>query len=103
MRDEPELDNNQSELTFDDQGWSEELPQVGVSHRSRGLHSDERLQNHFRIQVKHLLVNKYCRIVFRDKSVMLNDFWLKTISALKPKEQENQKNSRFLNRPIFNL
>lgn len=39
----------------------------------------------------------------RDKSLMLNDFWLKTISALKPKEQENQKNSRFLNRPIFNL
>ena len=39
----------------------------------------------------------------RDRSLMLNDFWLKTISALKPKEQENQKNSRFLNRPIFNL
>ena len=90
-------------LTFDDQGWSEELPQVGVSHRSRSLHSDERLQNHLRIQVKHFLVNKYRRIVIRDKSIMLNDFWLKTISALKPKEQENQKNSRFLNRPIFNL
>ena len=40
-------------LTSYEQGRGEELPQVGVSHWARGLHSDERLQNHIRIQVKH--------------------------------------------------
>ena len=65
LRDDPELDNNQSELNSDDQGWSEELPQVGMSHRSRGLHSDERLQNHFRIQVrKFSRVKKFSIIMF---------------------------------------
>lgn len=39
----------------------------------------------------------------RDKSLMLNDFWLKTINALGPKENSNHRISRFLNRPINDL
>ena len=54
---------NQSDyLTFAEQSRGEELSQVGVSHGSRGLHSDERLQNYIRVQVKHchvLLIMNY--------------------------------------------
>lgn len=39
----------------------------------------------------------------RDKTLMLNDFWLKTINSLGPKENSNQKMSRFLNRPLHDL
>lgn len=45
--------NHSDNPTSDEQGRGEELPQVGVSHWARGLHSDERLQNHIRIQVRH--------------------------------------------------
>ena len=56
---------NQSDyLTFAEQSRGEELSQVGVSHGSRGLHSDERLQNHFRVQVKHCHVLRRKQIVF---------------------------------------
>lgn len=39
----------------------------------------------------------------RDKSLMLNDFWLKTVNALGPRENNNQRLSRFLHRPLLNL
>jgi len=46
-----------------------------------------------------------CRIVSgsRDKTLMINDFWLKTLHSLQPKDSQNQRMSRFLNRPILNL
>jgi len=46
-----------------------------------------------------------CRIISgsRDKTLMINDFWLKTIDSLGPKETSNKRMSRFLNRPIFDL
>ena len=34
---------------------------------------------------------------------MMNDFWLKTLNALGPKENNNSRMSRFLNRPIYDL
>lgn len=39
----------------------------------------------------------------RDKTLMINDFWLKTIDSLGPKETTTKRMSRFLNRPIFDL
>jgi len=46
-----------------------------------------------------------CRIISgsRDKTLMINDFWLKTIDSLGPKETTTKRMSRFLNRPIFDL
>ena len=41
----------------------------------------------------------------RDKTLMVSDFWLKTVDSLGPKESESGRlrHSRFLNRDIMSL
>ena len=41
----------------------------------------------------------------RDKTLMVSDFWLKTVDSLGPKESESgrKRHSRFLNRDIMSL
>ena len=64
--------------------------------------------------MKALFANSQCewvqskffkRQISRDKTLMVSDFWLKTVDSLGPKESESgrMRHSRFLKRDILSL